>query len=291
MNVSKSMLSGIHFFAALVIFSEARAGDLGAKHNAPGALERPFGQSAALIGGGTAANADLSTVDHNPAGIGTAKTLSFEGATSWKGNNIQSSEFGVVDSAMSSVAAAAKFRQTSAAGGFMERRFSIGLADRVAASGFLVGIAGDYKERPVLNEENQIKDKGTAYDLRGGALYQVSDALRVGVRSGGHLDKDVDAEHAIGVAALLGPHFVLSADQIFSNEEATKTVAGAGVVFNKYFDLRASYGFHQQSKRQEAGGGLFLVSPKAAVFYVANLPEIREPAIEHQIGIRLHMAF
>jgi hypothetical protein len=254
-------------------------------------IDRPFGQSAALLGGGTAASADLSTIDHNPAGLSMGRVVSVEGATAWRKNNIQSSEVGVVDSVMSSVAAGLKFRQTSSAGGFMERRFTLGLADKIASSGITFGLAGDYKERPKLDREGLLQDKANAFEGRAGLLYAWTDRLRIGLRSGGHFDDQVQPEHAVGVAAFLGSHFVASADQLFSSESALKTAFGVGVLFNKYFDLRTSYAVHSKDSKQEGAAGLFLVSPKAAVFYVATLPEVQGPVVEHQVGMRLNMVF
>jgi hypothetical protein len=255
------------------------------------ALAQPFGQSAALQGGGTAATTDMSAVDHNPAGIATGRILSVEGATAWRKQNIQSSEAGMVDSVMSDVAAAFKFRQTSQVTGFTERRFTLGAADEVGKTGAIIGLAGDYKERPVLNEEGLLKDKGQSYELRAGVIYEIFNGLRVGVRTGGHFDKTQKEENAIGAAALLGPSFVINADTIFVREDAEKVTAGVGVIFNKYFDLRTSYGYHLDDGVQEGGAGLFLVTSKISVFYVANLPDLAEPLMEHQAGMRFNMAF
>lgn len=255
------------------------------------ALAQPFGQSAALQGGGTAATADMSAVDYNPAGIATGRVLSVEGATAWRKQNIQSSEVGMVDSVMSDVAAAFKFRQTSQATGFMERRFTLGAADEVGKTGAIIGLAGDYKERPVVNEEGLLKDKGQSYELRAGMIYEIFNGLRVGVRTGGHFDKTQKEENAVGAAALLGPNFVFNADTIFVRENAEKVTGGVGVIFNKYFDLRTSYGYHLNDGVQEGGAGLFLVTSKISIFYVANLPNIAEPPMEHQAGMRFNMAF
>jgi hypothetical protein len=254
-------------------------------------VSKPFGLSAALQGGGTAAATDLSAADHNPAGIKLGKILSVEGATAWKGNNIQSSEVGVIDSVMSEVAAALKFRQTSSAIGDLERRVTLGLADDIANSGVTVGIAGDYKERPLLNDEGQIKDNGNYYELRGGVIYNFNSAFRIGARTGGHFDKQMQKEYAVGAGGLIGEHFILNGDLIVVERDPYKATIGAGVLFNKFFDLRTSYGYHLNDKKQEGAAGLFLVSSKVAIFYVANLPNLAGPELEHQIGARLNMAF
>lgn len=259
--------------------------------NAKPAVSKPFGQSAALQSGGTAAATDMSSIDFNPAGIKLGKILSIEGATSWKKNNIQSSEVGVIDSVMSEVAAALKFRRTSTAVGDLERRVTLGLADDVANTGVTVGLAGDYKERPVLNTNGLITEKGNAFELRGGAIYNIHSALRIGARTGGHFDKKMKPEHAFGFGSLLGEHFILNGDLIFVERDPSKATLGAGVLFNKFFDLRTSYGYHLQDKKHEGAAGLFLVSSKVAIFYVANLPELTGPELEHQIGLRLNMAF
>lgn len=283
--------SSVALGTLLILAGPAFGADVAKPEPGTTPVTRPFGQSAALQGGGTAASADLSTVDHNPAGLALGRVVSVEGATAWSKHNIQSSEVGVVDSVMSSVAAGFKFRQTSSATGDRERRFSLGLADPIAKSGVIIGLAGDYKERPKRNEEGLIEDDETAYEMRAGILYQLTDGIRFGARTGGHFDQNAPKEHAIGVAALLGAHFVASFDQMLSDEKLTKTTGGLGILFAKYLDLRTSIGYHNLTGRQEGGAGLFLQSNKAALFYVATLPELRGPLVEHQVGIRLNMIF
>lgn len=253
------------------------------------AISRPFGQAAALQQGGTAANADLSTLDHNPAGLLLGRALTIEGSTAWRRENIQASELGVIDSVMSSVAAGLKFRQNSTAVGNRERRFTLGLADSAYQRKFLFGLAGDYKERPRFNSKNLITGEETAFEVRGGAIYEISQGLRLGASSGGYLDKQTDPHHTLGLAALLGPHFVINVDQLFVRDSATKTTGGLGVIFNQFFDLRASFGYHAKTKRQEGAFGFFLVSPRAALYYVASLPDMAEALVEHQAGLRLNM--
>lgn len=254
------------------------------------AIKRPFGQSAALLGGGTASNADISTVDHNPAGIALGRSLSIEGGTAWTKDTIDASEVGIVDSVMADVAAALKFRQTSSAVGPMERRFSLALADNVGDTGVLLGIAGDYKERPRLNDEGLITKEEQAYEFRAGLLYALSDNFRAGVRSTGYFDEQETPEHAVGLAGLIGTHFVANGDLIFVKDSLDKVVGGLGVVFNKYFDLRATYGYLPQTRIGEGAAGLFLLSPKIALYYVASLPNLEGPHIDHQIGARLNMS-
>ena len=184
-----------------------------------------------------------------------------------------------------------KVRQTSRTIGNLERRVTLGLADEIAQSRVVVGIAGDYKERPILNEEGQIKDQGTYYEMRGGIIYNFNSALRFGARTGGHFDKSLNKEYAVGIGGLLGENFIFNGDLIFEEENPSKATAGLGILFNKFFDLRGSYGYHLNDKRQEGAAGIFLVATKVSIFYIANLPEIGGPVLEHQAGLRLNMAF
>jgi hypothetical protein len=262
----------------------------GSSAGAP-AVSRPLGQSAVLLGGGVALASDLSAVDHNPAGIAVASVFSVEGATAWRSKNIQSAEIGVIDSAMSDVAAALKFRQTSSAIGQMERRFSIALADGVGQSGLLVGLAGDYKERPIVNQEGKVTGDGTYYDLRAGAVYSLSQQLRVAVRTGGYFDEAVKREHSLGVGALVASQVVLNGDIIFVEESPNKATAGVGLIIRRFFDLRASYGYLIDDGIHQASGGLFLVSPKVSLFYLAVAEDLNSSALEHQVGLRLALMF
>lgn len=285
-GISLTLFMGAHGFG-----SEALAAPSVSSLNAVPTVSRPIGQTAVLLGGGVALASDLSAVDHNPAGIAVGKVFSVEGATAWRSENIQSAEVGVIDSMMSDVAAGLKFRQTSSAVGQMERRFSLALADGVGQSGALVGIAGDYKERPDVNAEGKVTGDGQYYDLRAGAVYNLNNSFRVAVRTGGYFDKAVRREHALGVGGLVAGQLVLNGDLIFVEENPNKATVGAGLIIRRYFDLRASYGYLLEEKIHQAAGGVFLVSPKASLFYLAVAENLEDVRLEHQLGLRLALAF
>lgn len=254
------------------------------------AISRPIGQGALFLGGGSALTTDLSAVDLNPAGIGVGKVFRIEGATSWKGENIQSSEAGIIDSKMADVAAAIKFRQTSDRIALKERRFSLALADEVAQSGLIIGLAGDYKERPIRNSENLITSEGEFFELRAGAIYSLTERFRVAAHSEGHFDDQRVARHTVGIGASVSSQFTVGADAIFRKSTLEKLTTTAGIAFQKYFDLRAAYGYLLETEAHQLSGGAFLNSPKASLFYLAKSEDIGQAVLEHQIGLSFALA-
>jgi hypothetical protein len=256
-------------------------------------LTEPFGVSAALLGGGSAVTGDLSAVDFNPAGLSLTKELLVSGEVKWTQANTTAFEAGVQDSKMSDVAAGLKYRASTRYTGQKSRRFSLGFAQAVQDSGFIVGIGGDYRQverTPVEREAGQAQFRESPR-LRAGAIYRLSDSLILAGASDGWFDNYVkEKRHTLGLAVAFAQHYILNGDLIFKDSDPFETTFGLTVLAKEFLDLRVGYGYQLDSKRQKAAAGFTVKSQQFRLLYTISRADLRRSETFHQVAVGLTMA-
>ena len=234
--------AAVHALALLACLSPLSARTALAGGRAPvSSLTDPFGATAALSGGGTAIVGDLSAADGNPAGLALAKEVAISGEAKWRDSNVRAVEAGVHDSLMSEVSAGLKGRLSTRASGAKDRRFTLGLAERVNDSPWVIGLGGDYIQIE-RTEAEQAEGKSHYVDtprLRAGVIYNISEFFLIGVRSDGWLDHfRKQTSNAAGLAIGFAGYYVFNADLVFRDTKADKALFGFTVLPKQYLDLR-----------------------------------------------------
>jgi len=251
------------------------------------ALTDPFGTTAALSGGGTAVVGDLSAADANPAGLALSKEISIMGEARWRDVNIRAVEAGVHDSLMSEVSAGLKARLSTRASGAKDRRFTLGLAERMGDGPLVIGIGGDYIQVQRSKAETDA-GKSKYIDtprLRAGIVYNLSEFFLFGLRTDGWLDHvRKETSNAVGLAFGFAGYYVLNGDLIFRDVKMNKTTVGITVLPKAYLDLRLSYGYGIESKLNSGAVGVALKSDAFRLYYTLAKPVLREKPIDHSIG-------
>ncbi|MCA2961471.1 MAG: hypothetical protein IOD12_14565 [Silvanigrellales bacterium] len=257
------------------------------------ALNEPFGASAALFGGGTAIVGDLSATDANPAGLALSKEIAITGEAKWAKANVLAVEAGVTDSLMAEIAAGLKARTATEASGAKDRRFSLGLAERLGESAFVVGLAGDYiqVERSDAERASGGKRFRETPRLRGGVIYNISETVLVGARTDGWLDRyDTTTSHALGAAFGFAGHFVANLDLVFANTKPDRALFGLTLLAKDYLDLRVSSGYGIESKRNGGAAGVTLKSQQFRLYYTFTKPVFSQKPFFHQVGAGIVVA-
>ena len=261
---------------------------------AQGPLTDAFGVGGSLLGGGSAVVGDLSSVDINPAGLAQTKEVVLSGEIKWTKANITGLEAGVQDSMMSEVAAGLKYRTTTKYSGGKDRRFSLGFAQPISESGFVVGLGGDYRqversERERDSGQNRYRETPR---LRAGLLYRLSDSLILSGVTDGWLDNyDKEKKHTLGAATAFSQHYILSADVIFKNANPDRALFGLTVLAKEFLDLRVGYGYGLDNKQQSAAAGFTVKSQQFRLLYTVSKSDLRKSDIFHNLGVGLTMAF
>jgi hypothetical protein len=254
------------------------------------ALTDPFGQAGALMGGGTATVNDMSAADFNPAGLALSKEVSLTGEAKWRDSSTLAVEAGVLDSLMSEIAAGLKARMSTKASGAKDRRFTLGLAERLAGSPVVVGIAGDYQQIQRSQTERsggKSKTKDTPR-LRAGGLYNFSENFLLGVSTDGWLDNiNKEKRHAIGLGLAFAGYYLLNADVLFKDTSPDQTVFGLTLGAKEYLDLRVGYRYGLDSKIHSGAAGVTLKSQQFRLYYTLSRPILRQGPFFHQIGAGL----
>ena len=246
------------------------------------------GQGGALSGGGTAHVNDTSAADLNPAGIALSREVSIGGEMNWRSNNTQYVEAGVQDSLMSQVAAVLKARLTTANSGGKDRRFTLGIAERISSSSFILGVGGDYSqiERPG-GKKNDYDDNPR---LRAGAIYALNESLAFGIRTDGYFDKYLPKQHAAGASFGLFGYYLINGDIVFERAKLDRYIAGATIMAKDYLDLRVSYGYAISSSSHFGAAGIVLKSQQFRFFYNLSKPNLRVNQIDQTIGAALSVS-
>lgn len=254
------------------------------------ALSEPFGVSAALFGGGTALVSDLSATDANPAGLALSKEIAVSGEAKWAKANVLAVEAGVADSLMAEIAAGLKARMTTKASGARDRRFSLGLAERIGGGPFVLGIAGDYiqVERTDAERSDGAKRFRETPRLRAGAIYNIGETFLVGVRSDGWFDRyNTTKVHAIGAAFGFAGYYIASADLVFADTTPDQALFGLTLLAKDYLDLRVSSGYGIESKRNGGAASVTLKSQQFRLSYTFTKPVFSQKPFSHLVGAGL----
>ena len=250
----------------------------------------PFGQASMLQGGGTAIVNDLSAADYNPAGLGLVREVLISAEAKWTEANVTAVEAGVRDSAMSEVAAGLKMRQSTKYSGAKDKRYTLGFAQGIADTSWVVGLAGDYRqiERTAAERQAGQRTYRETPRLRGGLIYALTSELILGARTDGWLDNiDKDKAHAIGIGVAFLNYYLANADLVFANTKPSKTAFGLTILAKDYLDLRVGYGYSLESKIQAGSAGVTVKSNQFRLYYVVSKPAFKESRIFHQIGAGL----
>jgi hypothetical protein len=257
------------------------------------ALMEPFGVSAQLSGGGTAMVGDVSATDGNPAGLALSKEVAITGEVKWREQNTNAVEAGVVDSLMSEISAGLKARMSTEASGAKDRRFSLGLAERISEGPLVIGLGGDWVqvERSDAERASGQKRFRETPRLRGGVVYNLGDTAVVGARTDGWLDEFDDTKrHAVGVALGFAGYYVANFDVTFEDTKPDRALFGLTVMAKDYLDLRVSYGYGIESKHNGGAAGITLKSQQFRLFYTIQKPIFTEKALDHHVGAGLVVA-
>ena len=252
------------------------------------ALRTLGGQGGALSGGGTAHVNDVSAADLNPAGIALSREVTLGGEMNWRNNNTQYVEGGIQDSLMSEVAAVLKARLATENSGGKDRRFTLGLAERIGTSSFILGVGGDYSqiERPG-GKKNDYDDNPR---IRAGVIWAVNESLALGARTDGYFDKYLPKQHALGASYGLFGYYLINADLVFERSKPEKYIGGATVMAKDYLDLRVSYGYAISSSSHFGAAGIVLKSQQFRLFYNLSKPNLRDSQIDQTIGAALSVS-
>lgn len=250
------------------------------------AMAATSGAGGMLSRGGTASVNDLSAAEANPAGLALSHEFSGWGSVSWRDDNIMGAQVGALDSFMSEISAGMLAHQTTKASGGKDRRYTLGLAERVSGSPLLIGVGGDYAQLEPTPEAASRKSIDVIR-LRLGAIYAFNDTIAVGVRSEGYLDKMRDKEHAAGVAVGVAEYYLLNADVIFTNKTLSKYLGGVTLSVKEYLDLRASYGYELGSSQHFGAAGITLKSQQFRLFYAVTKSNLRNPQLDQSVGASL----
>lgn len=253
-------------------------------------LREPFGATGALSGGGTALVGDLSASDNNPAGLALSKEVAVTGEAKWSDSNTTAVEAGVADSLMSEIAAGLKARLSTKSTGAKDRRFTLGLAERLGESAWVIGLGGDWiqTERPQRERDAGKSRYVDTPRLRAGVVYNLTESISLGARSDGWLDRsDKTKSHAVGTAIGFAGYYVLNGDVVFADTDPDKALFGLTVMAKDYLDLRVSYGYGIQTKTHGGAAGIALKSQQFRLYYTLSKPAFREKPLYHQIGAGL----
>lgn len=251
-------------------------------------LWRDMGLSASLLGGGTAHVSDSSASDRNPAGIVRGRVYAASGELGWTGQKSRQTEFAVCDPTRlySELVACLKVRQTQKITGAADRRYTLALAD-VFGGGLILGLAGDYVE--FAQERKSIAISAPAksgFRLRGGIIYPLQDGISLGLRSDGIFDAtNTPRNHAAGVSAQIGRHFLLNGDLFFDADALREALIGVSVLPRDFLDFAVSYGYAPKDGDHRIGGGLVVRSQQARLSYTVARSSAASKQLFHTVGI------
>lgn len=276
---------------ASVLFSTVT---LAQNRNPSPELNQPLGMSAALSEGGVAHTSDMSSLDYNPAGIAQQRDVYLGGEFFWQGENVRGWEAGLVDNAMSALAAGLKMRQTNKVTGGLDRRFTLGIAGQVPDYPLLIGVGGDYSQSSKVDVriDSKNKDKTENTNLRFGAILSLSPQLQLGLRSAGYLDRVDGYEHAGGLTYAFYGYYFGSADLVFRKNGPEKALLGLTIQAQTYLDLLFSYGYELRTPKHSAAGGIAVKSDnKFRLFYTIAKTDFDDKLLNHSLGAKLTFGF
>jgi hypothetical protein len=251
-------------------------------------LWRDMGLSASLLGGGTAHVSDSSASDRNPAGIVRGQVYATTGEMGWIGQKSRQAEFSVCDPtrAYSELIACVKVRQTQKITGATDRRYTLALAD-VFTGGLILGVAGDYVEFAQERKPFAISAPAkSGFRLRGGFIYALQEGISVGARSDGLFDAtNTPRNHAAGVSAQIGRHFLVNGDLYFDADAMREALVGVSVLPRDFLDFAVSYGYAPKDGYHRIGGGLVVRSQQARLSYTVVRSSVAPTQLFHTVGI------
>lgn len=256
-------------------------------------LWRDMGLSASLLGGGTAHVSDSSASDRNPAGIVRGQVYAATGELGWTGQKSRQTEFAVCDPtrAYSELIACVKVRQTQKITGATDRRYTLALAD-VFTGGLILGLAGDYVEFAQERKPFAISAPAkSGFRLRGGFIYALQEGISLGLRSDGLFDAtNTPRNHAAGVSAQIGRHFLINGDLFFDADAMREALVGVSVLPRDFLDFAVSYGYAPKDGYHRIGGGLVVRSQQARLSYTVVRSSVAPTQLFHTFGIGIFIA-
>ena len=278
------------YFSLFLYASTAKAETLKNGRSYTPSLAAPQGDTMALSGGGTANVSDLSAASSNPAGLALFKEFASAGAMLWKNDNVLAVQAGAHDSAMSEVSAGFIYQMTTVASGGKDKRYTLGLAEKVADSALTLGIGGDYSQLEAPKTPGFSDKKVDVFRLRAGAIYAIAENIAVGVRTEGYLDSMRDKEHAAGIAIGIAQYYLFNADVVFRNTELKRYLAGMTLSVKQFLDLRASYGYELKASHHLGAAGISIKSQQFRLFYMLAKPDLRDISFDQSVGASLAVA-